>query len=663
MDHRRYVGTPVKPNLCWRVGMSKASPSTNLHFTSPRHHHLSPSLAASPSPGRPTQPQRPNTPTQNPFIDIPSLDPLQAFRDKAAQASARRAQAINAHNAKALRARTSNGKLFLSSPSFPSSSVPSTPPTETRASDPLRGKRLGPAFLDAQSRFSKAQRIITAKKSRSPQANESSSLPLQRNEPPPCVNSCRPGSTRICPFCQTITCWICASEEAPPLCRLRPCQDCIIIDALEEEADDIEDYELAKKSVEAGAANRNYDGKARPTTRTRRVRALAAFSNWARASEGRSGILIDKAPSTILLERFVKARSNGEPLACRHGPVCEQTIQTSMTAIRKWIQTMNASCCMSLIDHTFDPAVQSALQEAKDIGPVPNKRKAPVEEEPYLAVYDKLANPAVNYPDEDQFLMNSYFIATSSIFFLLPRRSCFAKRPWDPSFLVRDMNKPSNQAVLGQDPQPWKWGIDTNRHGYVRALIGLEKNQPQQALTTRWSTDSHFLGRAVAEDLHKAFTRLNMPAGPTLRRSPRSTEPWNSTDWNAYLDFLAAELGMPRKTLGTTSLRRGYATCLREHGVSQEFIRMLGYWRSDAGNDYDGAAMAIRLGCQKVSGPKRTSASSSDQLNAFKAPNATLAAPPTRVRETTSRPFGIASSSSPMYLSVHHPQHYRPDRR
>lgn len=519
---------------------------------------------------------------------------------------------------------TITGKTFVRVKDF----VTTTPPKEATVGD-KRHREIDTTAQFGTGRLgqdAQVKRFVVASSRRAfvtCSRTQAVSSRLQPNEAPPCARGCIGKTTQLCPFCGDVKCWKCAKEEAKPLCRVQPCSKCEIYAALEAEKDDIEDFELASKSIARSAERSAHtrDGKAKPDTRTRRANAIEAFGLWARISEGRIGMGIDRAPSAKLWVRYVEARSNGEAMACptTGKPVAEATIQKTVTAMRLWIARMNDTCDMNLVDTSYSMEVQGALRIAKDLGPVPNKRKAPVTEAKYKELYTKLRDPLHYYPQRDQFLMRQYFIATSGIWNLLPRRNCYARRHWDPSYLKRDLVTPSNQAALGQDTQPWKWGIDDAHDQWVRALIGLEKNQPQQALTTRWSTDKHWQGFAVAEDLHVAFTACDMPAGPTLRKSRDSKVPWTPADWTRYIDFISNELDMVG-TFGTTSLRRGYATALREsHGLTQEYIRLLGYWRSDAANDYDGAAMAVRLNCQKLRpGMVGGSLSSYSSLQAFK---------------------------------------------
>jgi hypothetical protein len=421
---------------------------------------------------------------------------------------------------------------------------------------------------------------------------------LTPQEPSPCAVHGR--TTQLCVTCNAVTCWKCAHAKAPPYLRVAVCKQCKIDAAVQQEFSNDTDLATvhsaaARQSVMKGAAFAAdiLQDQNRIVTQGDTAGRINAFQKWS-ASEGRPSLIVS-SPSENLISRFIEARSKGEPSACSRGAVNADTIAKDLAAIRTWIAHFAEEHKVLLVDNTQTPKVRAELRWAKDTGVCDSKRKAAVPEVDYLRVYNQLRNAT-------GFLHQSYFCALGSIWNLLPRRGCLASRTWDPAYLARDVSTRQQQAHLGQNPQPFLWGLDRNGDGFVRVLLSGEKNQAQKATTTRFATSAHFLGVDFPEDLHRTLTKMQMPKGPFLRKSRHSQEAWGQLEWRKFLDFLAAALNMPRATVGTTSLRRGYATSLRENGVSSEYIRMIGYWRSDASEEYDGAAMNVRLDAQKRKG-------------------------------------------------------------
>jgi hypothetical protein len=417
------------------------------------------------------------------------------------------------------------------------------------------------------------------------------------HDPPICPTHGR--TTQLCNECGKVSCWKCDKEAAPRYLRVAPCGDCHDSQAVSEEMDDdCTNPTLASKSILRAARVQRQVRQARNRTPTQRGTAgkIDLFQRWS-AAEGRPAC-VTSFPTENLVVLFISDRATGEPAACPRGAVAYETICSSVTAIRTWCQHFAAAMGLPNRDPTWSLSVQDALRWAKDFCEVPSGRKAAVEEAAFLRLYDKLRDADTNYP-ENPFKFQAYFVAMANLWFNLPRRHCLAHRRWKPEFLYRDLARRRNQAELGQDTQPFLWGLDHNGHQFLRTIIGDEKNQAQKATTTRWVSSDHYLERDVPEDLHTTLQKMAMPEGFLLRPHKTSVAAWEATEWREFLDFVARELPMPRDTVGTTSFRRGYATSLREHKVPKEYIKMLGYWRSDASEEYDGACMNARLDVQK----------------------------------------------------------------
>jgi hypothetical protein len=279
------------------------------------------------------------------------------------------------------------------------------------------------------------------------------------------------------------------------------------------------------------------------------------------------------------------------------------TIEADLGAARRWCEAFEATFKVLLPRHMDDIVVKAAIRWAKDTGPIGKGKKAAIDTVPFLAMYDELSERALTGCKVSQ----DRFLAIAGIWFFMVRRSAWARLQWDPSYLAKaDFVQKVSQADIGMNLEVFKWNLDESGERSLRIIASGEKNQAQQAHTTRFAPDNHFMDRDVATDFYKVLQASNKPKGYLLAKA--SGQPWDSNDWAATFTYISQKTLMPRTTIGSTSMRRGYATAMREHGLSPDYIRMVGYWWSDAAKEYDGTARRQRLDCQKKTGGSMPSA-------------------------------------------------------
>lgn len=416
---------------------------------------------------------------------------------------------------------------------------------------------------------------------------------LQPHDPPVCRTHGR--TTRACVECDKVICWKCENEKHPSLLRLVICPTCKASKHWEEEKGFAIDVDRARASLDKAMKfiDSIRDGKNRTPTVGKTCGRWERFVKYASARGWSVG---PPSPSAALLCDFIHDMIigvDGEP------PVTYDTVQGYLSAIREFQRQWSAEHSVPLEDHTYEYAVQWALRWAKEVGPQGEGQRLAISEEQFKSLYNEYLHLGLQLGSHK---FSSYFLACVGLWFLLFRRSAWANRLWDPDYLVCDLVNVQTQAdVAKAQDAVFHWSLDEERDPSLRVIGSGEKNQTQQMKTTRFTTDGHFMGLSVATDTKKVLEALNMPKGPILRKSPNSQEPWGSHDWSVFLDDVARRTGLPREKIGTTSFRRGYATAMREAGISPEYIRMIGYWWSDASKEYQGAARSERLNVQKAS--------------------------------------------------------------
>jgi hypothetical protein len=440
---------------------------------------------------------------------------------------------------------------------------------------------------------------------------------VQPTDPDPCSKHGR--TTRVCIDCASVRCWKCLSEATPSYLRVDVCTRCASTKEWEDAKWHAEPTPAARALLTEGVAYQNElnsSGGNRVITTNGIAGRIDAIQRWGAAHGWQ---VLGPTMEASLLCVFIKHRSTGHASACKRGAVAVGTIKEDLTAVRAWQEAHASAMRVRVVDHTYDPTVTKALKKAKDEGPPGTGKKAALSEEQYALAYNasKLAALAGHKmirhePEDDGFRAATYFIATAGIWNWLPRRSVFAASPWEKEWLDRDWVHPTSQAAIGDIENRLHWSLDEKSVGSCRFIAGglpgvaVEKNRGQQAKSTRFATSAHYLGLDFPEDLWNVMARCGYGemanGGPLLRRSRSSKTPWNSTDWCRYLDWLAVVTDVPRGKLGTTSLRRGCATSMRERGVAPPYIKLIGYWNSDANEDYDGAARTQRLEALKPGG-------------------------------------------------------------
>lgn len=173
------------------------------------------------------------------------------------------------------------------------------------------------------------------------------------------------------------------------------------------------------------------------------------------------------------------------------------------------------------------------------------------------------------------------------------RRGRLTHVHYDPQPL--DLTPVTEADLQLLDPSvEWHTSIDEDGHPSVMVVGTKEKNFHARTSSKRYIARHSHSGIDAAGYIMWLERRLDMPAGPLIRRS-RSGAAWTAADWTLFLDRWSSRTGMPRQFCGTTGFRRGYAVCLREAGLSEERIQFLGYWFSNVSKKYSGSARMERI--------------------------------------------------------------------
>jgi hypothetical protein len=467
--------------------------------------------------------------------------------------------------------------------------------------------------------------------------------PLTDRDPPTChgqLAQAAPGhgrTTRMCADCKRMLCWKCEKEKAPSLLRVDLCGQCAAKDSWKTNEHHVVDAQKAWDTLQQACQLRveMTQAKNRPQSRKDTVgnvdRVTRAMHHWG------FDVFLDSQPTAELWVLYIIRRSEGtdETVSFRGKGVVWTTIRAEIGAARSWCEAFESTFRTRLPRYMDDPAVKAALLFAKDTGPVGKGKKDAIPVSSFLIMYDELYHGAM----EGDFVMGSRFLAIAGIWFFMVRRSAWSRLIWDPAYIaVADFTTRRTQSDIGGIDDTFHWSLDEAGHQSMRVIASGEKNQAQMATTTRFTTDKHFMGRQVASQFYNVLHKLGMTKGPLLRKTPDGTAAWDSNDWSRCHEYMARKAQMPRERIGSTSLRRGYATALREHGLSADYIRMIGYWWSDAAKEYDGAARTQRLDAQKQQGL--------ELVSAFEKPNAIGHGQPQVRKQDAYTPTAAASTQS-----------------
>jgi hypothetical protein len=154
---------------------------------------------------------------------------------------------------------------------------------------------------------------------------------------------------------------------------------------------------------------------------------------------------------------------------------------------------------------------------------------------------------------------------------------------------------------------------DDDGHSALRLLPtpGTEKNAvrgPKSTLnphdaraisTTRFITNDHFAWPGCVDTFFFLLSKIKMSTSGSLLRDLRG-RPWSQEQWHDLYRSMESFLGLNKYAIASAELRRAHATAMIEYGIPSEYVRMIGYWWSDAAKIYEGAAQLPRLRTQKA---------------------------------------------------------------
>lgn len=183
---------------------------------------------------------------------------------------------------------------------------------------------------------------------------------------------------------------------------------------------------------------------------------------------------------------------------------------------------------------------------------------------------------------------------TSHLALTLIRRSRLAAvdymyEPWASSF-VSELDMESLP-----DTVEWHACLDEKNMPSIMVVGTKEKNFHARNKSKRFLDDLNVLNIPIATILLWIAEQLRLPFGPLFRQ--RNGTSWSKSHWAKFSDrFTTRVIAIPREKFGMTSFRRGLASLLRVHGMSEAEIAYLGFWTSKNGpKPYMGCERRRRL--------------------------------------------------------------------
>lgn len=417
-------------------------------------------------------------------------------------------------------------------------------------------------------------------------------------------------TTQRCIHCSTVRCWKCAKRhKKPPLLLHFVCPPCRARVDLHDlatfgraEPAPISETALATLASlhateeEAGIAS----GAGRELTLAAHAGNILRMREWADAN-----FEIDNLPGpwpAPVIKAFIHHHVQRDHVW--------SVVAHYMSSLRRWLRfqaaLLKVAPDMSQIDSL---EVRTTLRYAEFVMPQVKKVRLPVAVSQLKLSLDSVfsvvppsaltrealvasaANPAPVLSDEqwDQ-LMDAW--ADIHLFISFIRRTRLGAVTYEYTPYTAQ-HWTEHQLERLPDTVQWHASIDDDGDTSVMLVGTKEKNFHIRNKSKRFYRDNNVTGLPLASLAIWLAQQLRLPAGPLLRR--RDGRAWGKTDWSAYLDRFALRTGFHRPHLGTTSFRRGLATTLREHGISEADIQFLGYWFSAASDKYTGAARMARL--------------------------------------------------------------------
>lgn len=418
--------------------------------------------------------------------------------------------------------------------------------------------------------------------------------------------------TRQCQDCDIVSCWAC-NNDAQPLGVLYLCPSCMTKrHAAQQSQHNIIDATKFSQQCFHGAKFRDTAKPVRPRTQNKKSGIVARAQQWAARDCGYRAFVDEMLPE-LLVDRFIELRMLGEhDIICPEGPVLASTIEKDLAAMRSWRDETMTSLQTWMPDTTETLAIDRALQFAKDNCILRKPGRIPPAVFLLLDFVAEFATHDITFHREAAL----YILGLVTTFL---RPTALVSTWFDPVYLLLDTRTQVLQThQVTARFERLLFFLDEDGDAALRILPtpGTEKNAPKGPLrppdinpeqarsisTTRFVTNRHFLRHGFVDLWHSILTSLHYSTpGPLLRRPDNPSLPWCTTQFCAVYRLVEAFLGFPDKSIGSAECRAAMAMELIERGVPKEYVRMLGYWWSDAARIYEGAAQLPRLRTQKAS--------------------------------------------------------------
>lgn len=351
----------------------------------------------------------------------------------------------------------------------------------------------------------------------------------------------------------------------------------------------------------------------RPSTASKKASILSRVQQWALRDAGIELFTDQMIPETLVL-RFIDLRIEGshDILSPAHKPVLADTISKDVSAFNEWRKEFCAKHRVFLPDTTLTYAVVQALKFAKDVC----VRRKPGRIAPSMTALRDVCRSNIRNPRP---LIRQYVLAIQIVCASFLRPLAAASVWYDPKYTAldtRDILMLPPLVMANHSRVLFFTDDDGDRALRLLPTPGTEKNavrgpplqgnpeQAKQISTTRFVSNKHFVWPGIVDDIFAALSSLGMSSsGPLLRRfAGHSSSVWTSDDWSDMYRWLEIELVFPPNSLGSAEIRAAHAAALIEAGVPKEYVRMIGFWWSDAARIYEGAAQLPRLRTQKSTG-------------------------------------------------------------
>jgi hypothetical protein len=414
------------------------------------------------------------------------------------------------------------------------------------------------------------------------------------DEPPPCEVH---GQTTVrCTVCGQRRCWRAPPADAsPPLGFEEICEQCIakrtIMNSRIRFAPGANAAIVAAKIARAKHVAKTEHN--RPSTASGKANKVANIRQWGNKHKV---VLFPPAMDPEIAAWYIQERTDGSQQCNK---VTFATVRADIKAAEEWAENDEESSGIPARQLQHFEVVQHMLRYAKDTcktGGADTKDPATrAEFEAYITAKEHQAAASSGHT---AFLANMYIVIAIGIAFSLARRRAFGQ------IQFTGVNRPMQltETELERVEAAVHFSIDADGDKSVRLLVSNEKHRTKSSESTRFFGDSNVMSIKAATRFEEALIRMRMKPGLLVRRTAlATTTEFTQDDWAAWASDFADITTMSRKKVGTTTLRKTYATEMSRAGVSSSNIQAIGYWVSDAYKLYRGAAREERLRAQKPS--------------------------------------------------------------